>query len=572
MAVFADFTALRRVEQVAVLAKLAAVIFVIIAAPSAWSGEFLDRIREMHVNSAYFRMVKFATIFIPCLAVICLVPFIQATWARCLAGAAISIGFFVDQICLAIFGQHFDLDLSLLAWVDRANASVTLPAYAETLWACGVAGCVVFVVLTLRPPVALTRDSFVLPFVGFIFAGAALVLWSSKFKNYSLPAPVAWPAIAARTIELGTRDESRPRRAVDDVVPFVKRKFRHVVYIIDESVRGDRLTINDPKWDTTPFLASRGAEFVNFGDTTSAANCSNQSRMLLRFGVQPHQLPDPELRLMQKPTVWQYAKRAGYKTVHVDPFRLLGNFHSGMNMIEAKSIDESISVAKVPMSHQDQEIAKILVDLLKRDQPSFIYINKNGTHPLFSKQYPEGLEYEPTGLDTLPLNDAQRAEIRHYHRALKWSVDGFFKDTWSALTAPDVLTVYTSDHGLALFEGGFAATHCSMQQPAAGEGMVPLFVVSGDPAVARKFRNSADNSAHAASHFNVFPTFLWAFGFEARWIESQYGKPLTDPDRPRQRKFWSGPFGRDASAAWFDVDEQRERLLLAAAVAKEAHR
>jgi glucan phosphoethanolaminetransferase (alkaline phosphatase superfamily) len=541
--------------------KVSALTFLLVAAPMAWSGVFVDRVTEALVVGAHLRVVKFVSIFACCLLAICLVPFLQSNATRVSMAVVVALGFSVDQVMLAIFGHHFSLELSLLAWVDRANAAVTLPEYSGILLQSAIAGILVAVAFLIKPPVQATRDAFAVPFVLFIVAGASVVLWGAKFKNYSLPAPMAWPSIITATLYQSARDDKRPRQDITDPNATVEQKrFRHVVFIVDESVRGDRLTLNDPQWDTTPFLASRGPELVNFGAAVSGTNCSNTSRMLMRFGGQPAQLPDTSNRLLEKPTVWQYARKAGYKTIHLDPFRLLGSYHSGMSAVEAKSIDEMISVAKLPMPEQDPALAKLLPELLKRAEPSFIYVNKNGTHPVFSKQYPEHFDFEPQGLDALPLDDGQREIIRHYHKALKWSVDGFFKEAWPALLAPDVLTIYTSDHGLALFEGGFAATHCSIKQPAAGEGVVPLFVVSGDPKVAALFQRSANESAHAASHFNVFPTMLWALGYKQSWVERNYGKPLNDPLRPRQRQYWIGGLNDGTAQSWIDVDEARERL------------
>jgi glucan phosphoethanolaminetransferase (alkaline phosphatase superfamily) len=543
--------------------KLCALGFMFVLAPAGWSAVFADRVAEAMVAGAHVRLVKFGFTFAACILAISIVPFLRSDLVRISLAVVVAVGFAADQAMLEIFGHHFSLELSILAWVDRANAAVTLPEYQDILVRAVVAGILIAAAFVVRPPLPVTKDAIAVPFVLFVLAGSSAVLWSSKFKNYSLPAPMAWPSIVAATFYQTARDDKRPRREISDPAARVEQKrFRHVVFIVDESVRGDRLTINDKRWDTTPFLASRGSELANFGVAVSGTNCSNTSRMLMRFGGQPRQLPDTSNRLMEKPTVWQYARNAGYKTIHLDPFRLLGSFHSGMSAIEAQSINEMISVAKLPMPEQDPAMAKLLPELLARSEPSFIYVNKNGAHPVFSMQYPQTLDYDPKGLDELPLDDKQREVIRHYHKALKWSVDGFFKEAWPALLAPDVLTIYTSDHGLALFEGGFAATHCSIKQPAAGEGMVPLFVVSGDPAVAAQFQRSIKQSAHAATHFDVFPTVLWALGYPQAWIEKTYSKPLIDPTRPRQRKFWIGALNSGDSRSWTDVDEARQRLEL----------
>ena len=87
--------------------------------------------------------------------------------------------------------------------------------------------------------------------------------------------------------------------------------------IMDESVRGDYVSLNDAARNTTPFLKATD-NLVNFGVAISGGNCSDISRTIFRFGMRQSDLPNGWREGLNRPTFWQFAHRAGYKTVHID--------------------------------------------------------------------------------------------------------------------------------------------------------------------------------------------------------------------------------------------------------------
>ena len=60
------------------------------------------------------------------------------------------------------------------------------------------------------------------------------------------------------------------------------------------------------------------------------------------------------------------------------------------------------------------------------------------------------------------LDPARRSIVIVLRRALRWSVDGFFERILPQAIRDDVLIIYTSDHGQALFDGGYDTQHCSL--------------------------------------------------------------------------------------------------------------
>src|SRR5262249_37427499 len=67
--------------------------------------------------------------------------------------------------------------------------------------------------------------------------------------------------------------------------------FNKIVMIMDESVRGDYVSLNDAIHNTTPFLRVTDKTLVNFGVAISSGNCSHLSRTIFRFGMRQSDLP-----------------------------------------------------------------------------------------------------------------------------------------------------------------------------------------------------------------------------------------------------------------------------------------
>ena len=236
------------------------------------------------------------------------------------------------------------------------------------------------------------------------------------------------------------------------------------MFIVDESVRGDYLSLNNPKLDNTPSLVALKPYMANFGTATSGANCSAAARLFLRIGMMPSELPDVTQVWSKKTTMWAYAKAAGFRTVLVDahspPAPL---FHSYMDLSEGKSIDEIKQVRDEPTYDRDHQIPAVLLDLLARDEPMFIAVNKWGVHAHFIDRMPRDFHYKTEKSPIDPKLSAAHGEVvSQYDRSLKWSIDRFFELLGSKIVRDDTLVLYTSDHGQALFDGGYENQHCSL--------------------------------------------------------------------------------------------------------------
>ena len=86
----------------------------------------------------------------------------------------------------------------------------------------------------------------------------------------------------------------------------------NVVYIIGESIRADHLFINGYHRNTTPNIARIISTFpsINFSNVVSHGDCTNRS--VPQLLIQPS-FPAKK-SISERPTLFSYAKNAGYKT------------------------------------------------------------------------------------------------------------------------------------------------------------------------------------------------------------------------------------------------------------------
>jgi glucan phosphoethanolaminetransferase (alkaline phosphatase superfamily) len=303
-------------------------------------------------------------------------------------------------------------------------------------------------------------------------------------------------------------------RAIDAPVrPF--HQFKRIIMIMDESVSGDFLSLNDQELDTTPFLNSE-SKLINFGVAISGANCSITSRTIFRYGMRSVHLPEKWDEEAKRPLIWQYARHAGYRTVHIDGMAGPLYFSNGFSIKEKNLIDTKIGVLDNPEYIRDNKIADTVLALLADDAPIFLMVDKHGVHVPYELRYPRH-----GGADD------NEDRLHHYKRAITWSVDGFFRRLMSGLNLSDTLVVYTSDHGQDLQR---ALTHCSTTNVRPVEARVPLFAATGDPSFERRLRHGAQLGFNRMSHFEIFPTLLIAMGYDEKWVNEVYGPSLIDDE------------------------------------------
>ena len=344
-----------------------------------------------------------------------------------------------------------------------------------------------------------------------------------------------------------------PKRKEVAIAPADGPRPRNVIVIMDESVRGDLLDLNRPGGIHSGLLA-HSAAMANFGIVSSIANCSEQSNAAFRYGVGRH---SPWADLKTHPSIWQYARKAAYRTIYIDGQRFGGRLHNLMTSEERAQIDEHIQLpSATPPSERDMELARRVRRIIEDSrQPTFVYVNKMGAHFPYEGKYPPERAVSPVLTRTTlshgegkPQTEdaATRTSFRNaYLNALAWNVGNFFDTLLADLDLSNTVIIYTSDHGQNLHDDGSPgyATHCTTARTAPAEGIVPLAVLTQIPEVLATMREAAKKNRDRASQFNVFPSVLALLGYPPQAIARSASSELPlEADLPSGQQQFASVF------------------------------
>ena len=314
-----------------------------------------------------------------------------------------------------------------------------------------------------------------------------------------------------------------------------------IVLIIDESISGNYLDINTPFGVHSNLKeAHPGVDIFNYGYAASIANCSADTNVTLRYGGTRGDYMRINTTL---PSIWQYAKKAGLRTVYIDAQRTGGNLQNLMSNAEKQDIDEFVQFDQTSVRERDMAAAAKLIDLLNDGIPELVVINKVGAHFPVHDKYPDAfMAYRPTlprGQFVEVADSGKRDGFNGqpddwvlyrnaYKNTVLWNVGEFFSRVFTQADLRNALLIYTSDHGQDLHERGNPGlnTHCG-SDPVEEEGLVPLVVISGSDLKTMDWQAQLPANKDRSSHYNIFPTLLQLMGYDLAGVEAVYGKPLS---------------------------------------------
>jgi hypothetical protein len=421
---------------------------------------------------------------------------------------------FVSILVNLGYGQttHAPIDIGTIAWMmaETRQAGNVAGEFATSLLLAGlqaVAAIALFVAAralllqrrkTPRSPRLASASGLLLLFAPSLLAIAL-----------GLPASAAERNVYSLGLELAEADPPSPRATVD-IVPQTSGTPRHILWLVDESVAYAEFERN-----IAPKLEAYRP--VDFGMTASMANCSAPSNLALRSGVDVRRA-GPHLDLRRTPSIWGYAKKAGYRTMMIDG-QTTGAPQNFLLPPERALIDEVVSAAGG--IDTDVKIADRLNRQLRSPTRTFTYVVLRGVHFQYKDHFPAGMV--PAG----------SPEIVQYRAALGYSKGRFFEHLLKGVDRSQVAVVYHSDHGQNLTPGKLP--HCSAEAVPA-EFHIPLLVFVADGPRARLA--AAPATGHSASQ--VFPTLLEWMGYDAAAVQQRYDNDLAGAPLRYVR------FGRDA--------------------------
>jgi lipid A ethanolaminephosphotransferase len=341
--------------------------------------------------------------------------------------------------------------------------------------------------------------------------------------------------------DFGPREELEPIAASDPPA-------KNVIFVIDESIRGDHLSLNGYHRRTTPYLDElfdKGL-LLNWGIADSVTTCSQSSDLLLLSGLTLQDLPDLDNKAMKVPTIFQYAKALGYRTYYFD-----GQMNTFWNvkLRDMKYIDEWWNVNKLLQINNDYQqvdfvIAEAVRSVVTTSRGNFIWIIKAGAHVPYHKRFPESAaQWLPSYAGDRWDVHRQSEIVNAYDNAIRYNVDGFFSHLIPDHKAPDdTVIVYTSDHGQTLAEGGEGSSHCGYTR---NEAIVPLFIIG--------YMGFGIDTKYKASNPNLFATLLDLMGFPESARKRSYGRSLLKArEADSEPRYYVGPTLRNLQKLKFD--------------------
>jgi len=493
------------------------------------NDDFQGRIELLVSQGRLISAVIFVLFWAFCLACLALAAFQprarwRVFWALVIGGTS-----FVGYSYMLISGSELTIFDVASLWAARADSGRALSNYSWQIVAGFGAAMFGIAAIAARPPrlgplaekvIGALRLTPALP----VLAILGIVFLKSGGGTHALPqqfAPFAeWLAVTAKSITSEIPVRKTVTIAVDRKPPT-----KHIVLLVGESVRPDFISLV-PGNRLTPYLASRRDMIVDFGPAVSGNNCSHYANAILRLGAGANDVINT---VNASPTIWQYAHKAGFRTVYINAaasqIQNGGSLQNFMTTLERGQIDDVIKLENLPSPQLDLQLAAKIAEILKRPEPQFIYANKNGDHLPYDESYPASERYFTPVMST-PKGNLRIRNTNSYANAVRWAVDGFFSALLSRTDLADTALIYTSDHGQNLDPARIS--HCNTVNPDPREGLVPMMVLTGDERLRARFATNVADNFGRVSHFALFPTVINLLGYPNEALGAAYGNSLFD--------------------------------------------
>lgn len=506
--------------------------------------QYLERFGELP-NAA--GVVAYCALFLVMLAALLASASIKSTTLRCLFGVMLSLSYVLYDAFFAITGEFLTYSMFIVLLESAGFGSEALTQYFGAIAVSAAKGLGLLVGIVL-PPRPSRRSSLLatraLPVVAPVAASvllSALLFVRGGRGSTGLPGPFPPLSFGSLLVLESLVHGSKQRRDVD-MPRSGPGGGKDIVLVIDESIRADYLDINSPLGVNSSLKNAPGSvRVINYGLAAAISNCSVGSNICLRYGGTRK---DYTMYIESMPSIWRYAKKAGYTTVYLDAQRTGGKLQNRMNSLEQRDIDRFVQFDGVPLVDRDMAVADALAELSRNTVPELVVVNKIGAHFPIHNKYPDAwsvhkpeLPREEGGYDGATDENIIHSGFggewdlykNSYKNTLLWNVGRFFEKIVNEVDFTKTIVLYTSDHGQGFHERGNPglSTHCS-SNPMIEEGLVPLVVLVGGAGEAVRWEENLKHNFNHASHYTIFPTLLSLMGYDQSAIRQHYGQLLTD--------------------------------------------
>jgi len=519
------------------------------------ADRFVDFWQRDHVLGLFV----FTGVWVIALAAVTIAAFLPALWMRLLWSVPIALSTFAGVLSLEVTRTHLTFFDVALYWAERGHLGDATEFYFTWVVIAG-AKTLLGIAAILLPPIVRLPAPRALLFAPMapIAVIVAMILIEAGRGTKAFPEQFSGVAMMSALAISDPFGENASRLPVH-LVPGGAGAARHIFLIVDESVRGDFLDLNERR-GVTPYLRSQRQRVANFGYAVSGNNCSLFSNLILRYGGVRARLAES---VHTFPSIWGYAKAAGYRTAYIDAQKSGGRLQNGMTVVERNQIDSFEQPDHLPHAERDFFVAERLREIALEPEPHFVYVNKYGAHFPFTRNYPRTAAVFVPDMEERESVGADRERlVNSYRNTIRYNVDGFFRRLLQGGLG-DVAIIYTSDHGLSLLDHDNVLTHCNSSAPHELEGLVPLLAVSGAPDLQQQLVEGALVNRNRASHFQIFPTLLELLGFDRAEVQATYGPGLLEPLAEADRAFSFGPVtgGAELEVRWKSLPADLRELV-----------
>lgn len=375
----------------------------------------------------------------------------------------------------------------------------------------------------------------------------------SELNNYPA-APVSSMIRVAIFADLERREFYGIERVKLDSPAVPNTPKDNIIFILDESVCFDFITINNSECATTPELervASTRPEFVNYGLMLAASTCSFSTKVLISTGTT--EVPDMERRAMRNPTIFDLARNAGYRVLIYDsPGINYPNIAVQSKDLAHVELFEGSEIHEDSINRDIEAVRQIRNNL--RDQPgAFVFLIKQGAHFHYETSYPRADPKYSRFQPRMEFEDSFGRDwnrtINSYKNALSWTVDAFaeelFKEEWQ-----DTTILWTSDHGQDFFDPSQILTHCGSTLPMA---LVPFLTFSTNEWFLQHQLPEALPQGMVHSQHEIYPTLAALFAKDSTIRNKDYGAMMRENagQQPKLKFMYGGIWAQTISV---DVD------------------
>ncbi len=414
--------------------------------------------------------------------------------------------------------NHYTINIYDFKYLISISNNILLPGvtvYLSKNCAYSIIAAILFgIAIAINPKKTIFKSNLWLSVTIFPLLIISCFIEYNITAGDALPSQFWVPAIAIASSQI---EESPPKATTPNITPKNNSEIKHIVFIMDESIRGDFAN----SVDITPFLNHITTKY-NYGWTTSANNTSMGSNLVVRYGLSKKNING--LNFLTKPSIWSYAKKAGYSTTYID-CQNNKSLQNHMNSYELLSIDNFMQLNSNNIANKDMEAIPIIKKILTSKTKQFVYINKSGAHIPYRNKYPENM----TLFQTTKKNSSNREiAYNYYANAVYWATDVFFQSLLPTLNLANAAIIYTSDHGQNIMDDGTIITHTRREHANWQEVLVPLFVFTTNKKLTEQLTTGIKHNLNNVSSLNIFPTLLFLFGYKLIDIHEKYGNTIFE--------------------------------------------